>query len=85
MGSGPCWKKLVVLNLLLQMPFELVMPALDALAGFGDDSPARAFVAWGVLTVGRTMVAAVLSSVCYDHLRRAGRPPEPVATSPAVP
>ena len=83
--TGPCWKKLVVLNLLLQMPFELVMPALDALAGFGDDSPARAFVAWGVLTVGRTMVAAVLSSVCYDHLRRAGRPPEPVATSPAVP
>ncbi len=45
--TGPCWKKLVVLNLLLQVPFELVMPALDALAGFGNDSPTRAFVAWG--------------------------------------
>ena len=83
--TGPCWKKLVVLNLLVQVPFELVMPMLDALAGFGDDSLARAFVAWGVLTVGRTMAAAVLSSVCYDHLRRAERAPEPAATSPAVP
>lgn len=83
--TGPCWKKLTGLYLFLQVPFELVIPVLDALAGLGADSPARGFAEWGVLTIGRTMAAAILASVCYDHLRRAERPSEPAPTSPSSP
>lgn len=83
--TGPCWKKLTGLYLLLQVPFELVIPVLDALAGLGADSPARGFAEWGVLTIGRTMAAAILASVCYDHLRRAEPPPEPASTPPSGP
>ena len=83
--TGLYWKRLVGLFVLVQVPFELVIPVLDALAGLGADSPARSFAEWGVLTIGRTMAGAVLASVCYDHLRRTGRPPQPAATSPTVP
>lgn len=83
--TGPCWKKLVGVYVLVLVPFELVIPALDALGGFGADSPERAFAEWGILTIGRTVAAAILASVCYDHLRRAERPPEPIPTRPAVP
>ena len=83
--TGLCWKRLVGLFILLQVPFELVIPALDGLAGLGADTPARSFAEWGVLTIGRTMAGAILSSVCYDHLRRAGQPPGPAPTRPALP
>lgn len=83
--TGPCWKKLTGLYLFLQVPFELVIPALDVLTGLGADSPGRGFAEWGVLTIGRTMAAAILASVCYDHLRRAERRPGPAPTPPGVP
>ncbi|MCY4508409.1 MAG: glycerophosphoryl diester phosphodiesterase membrane domain-containing protein [Acidobacteria bacterium] len=83
--TGPSWKRLFWLMVLLQAPFELASLALGGLAGLGADSPARSFAEWGVLTIGRTMAAAILSSVCYAYLRNAGSQPAPAPAPPAVP
>lgn len=76
-ATAPCWKTIVALNLLLQLPFEVAMPVLDALTGLPDDSPARSFAEWGLLGIGRTIVFATLSCVCYAHLQKTGSEPAP--------
>jgi hypothetical protein len=82
--TGPCWKRLVGLFVLVQVPFELVIPVLDALAGLGADSSARSITEWGVLTIGRTMAGAVLASVCYDLLRNTGPRSDPASAAPDI-